>query len=1146
MSWWNDFSTHRNNGVVDGSPRQRRHQSSDIFSLRKMVTHDTVDHHVHRASSASTQNKNVYIGKTNLSGAGVGGGFASHEPTWETSDHCSDAGSLWQTTTSVGSATRSDQLDVSDALSAWALPSLEEEQEEQSPAREPLPPLLLFPPAHAVNGVQSSFTMGDRRVSGSNSSSSNSSGVYSNGGSIAVPSFTTDYYEPSFMSGTGGVNASAATHTHGGHVLSSTNTIDDITSVVSGSIDDADEDILYDEMAVSTISSLIAALQVRGATNLAGGDALDVEDDEVKNAGGPSQHQHESSACDSHTQADTGRNVDITVNSAASMQQLKLGLITMSSSSGAVFQDPSASFPLIASLNTTQSSSWRHSSNVYNDSTSGSAVGHNASCSSGLYEASLGEAPSGTVASASGRAGSGASPRHHGSEMVPLRLTPSVLHNVLASFQSALVERSSDVKLPSSIGDLFSTSGWGTSSQNGSSSSGAAGGSRPYRYDSPTTQEEWGSQASTSPATAGVSVAATACGNKGDVLAVLDAPAMTRNGSPMMRGRVNSVVAHKLNLDVAARRAQLPDLRGSGCIPPAAANIDCTCTSDIHTPTLSAHSRLCVPQHVHTQELAASSDSSVDHVFAHTVSSVPGMLLGRHERGSGLATAEGFATLHHHTRTTSEVSLPAAAATYHGGSALQQRIDDRGCIAVVDPQRRKLHVPLSAIQTTKALNGRLKTPSLCLLYQSGRCRQGDNCYQVHIDTATVERLRVDVKSMPCCCFHHGDCNSHRMDCAAYEGRSLEIAGQFSVPLARVAYTAGLQRVLQDQQMCAPVNPSVLCRLHGQPSGCRFGADCRFVHICCLILQNELASIMANAVATWAASSTLAAAQQQQQQQQSRPGNGPSLFVDLMHSGLIPSSSGTMHGGANAAMLSFNDAASSAISGMDCSPSQVPQVIPVTTTAASNAFASRVPPSSQQQKSSTPSSVTVQPLPCAGTFLGPSAGTHYTLTTLQPQVSQVQTPAGRPSPLQASVPGSPASVCHAHMHTLSTQSNGSYQSYGGPTLKQTPSHSEVASPMSMGLLMSRSVTTFPATTTAMSSGSGGAFPSLAQSQLHHQATPPQRYQSSALAQQEPQLLHLPQLSQLSTSQQIYVQQMSADGSVSIVPITVMQDFGGGGL
>ncbi|CBZ27042.1 conserved hypothetical protein [Leishmania mexicana MHOM/GT/2001/U1103] len=1150
MSWWNDFSTHRNGGAVDGLPRPRQHPASDSFLTQETATQGAADHHEHHTSNANSPNKSTYMRQTSLSDTSVivvgGGGFASREATWGTTTDCSDASSLWQTATSVCGVTESDALGVSAALSAYGSPALQQQQEEpaaqeeEPPAQHPLQPFLLFPTARATEGVQSSSTKDARRGSGSNSDSSD---AYCSGGPVGVLSFAMDYYGPSFTGGTGGVETNTATHSRGGHVSSSMHTInDDNDSVVSGDINDAgDKDVRYEEVDVGTISSLIAALQVRDAASLTDSDAPDAEDEEGKKAGRLSCAQDKSSARDLQAQADTDRGVDVTANSAAAkqqQQQQEVAHTTMIANLAPFFHDPNTGAHLIASVNTTQSISRRHSSNMCNSSTSGSALAHNASSSSGFYEVPLGEAPSGCVVSTSGRAGSGASARHHGNEVVPLQLTSPTLHNVLASFESALLERSSDVPLPGTIRDLFNTTGRGTSSQNGSNSSGAAGGGRLCHYGSPTAQEDWGSQTSAAPATAGASVAVTACGSSGDASAMLDAPAMARNGSPVICGRVNSVVAHKLNLDGAARRSQLQDFRGSGGFPPAAASLDSTCSSDTHTPTLSAHGRLYAPQHVYTQERAASPDSNGDCFLAYTSSSVLGML-HHHQRVTSSATTEGFATPHHHMRTASEVSLPAAAATYHGGSALQQRIDDRGCIAVVDPQRRKLHVPLSAIQMTKALNGRLKTPSLCLLYQLGRCRQGDNCYQVHLDAAIVERLRADAKNMPCCCFQHGDCNSHVMDRTAYEGRSLGITGQFSVPLTRVAYTAGLQRVLQDQPACAPVKPSVLCRLHGQPGGCRFGADCRFVHVCCQILQNELASIMANAVA---------AAQQQQQQQQSRPGNGPPLLADLVSNGLIPSSSGTMHGGASTAMVSLNHAASSIVSAADFSLSQLSQSVPASSTAVLNAFASRVPPSSQQQQSSTPPSVTMQPLPCASTLSAPSAGTYYTLTKLQPQVPQAQTPAGRPFPLQASLLGSPPSVCHDHVRTLSTHSNGTYQSYASPPLAQTPSQSEVASPINMGLSMARSLTTFPTSTATTAGGSGGAFPSLPQHQLSHQTTPPQRHQPSSLAQQQQQpqrLLSLQQHHQQSTSQQIYVQQMNTDGSVSLVPINVMQGLGGGG-
>lgn len=242
---------------------------------------------------------------------------------------------------------------------------------------------------------------------------------------------------------------------------------------------------------------------------------------------------------------------------------------------------------------------------------------------------------------------------------------------------------------------------------------------------------------------------------------------------------------------------------------------------------------------------ASLSDVATHRLFSQNAQPV-------HQRGT--SNVEWQST---NQRSQSEVSLPAAAATYNGGDAMQEKLDSTGCITVVDPQRRKLQVPLSAIEPTKALKGRLTTPSVCLLYQSGRCRQGHNCYQVHVDPATVERLRIEVDSMPSCCAAHGDSNDHLADFKPTEIPSISIGGQYIVPLTRIAYTAGLCRILQDDRAPISVNPTVLCRLHGQKGGCRFGADCKFLHICCQILNNELRGVMAAAAANAANNSPAA-------------------------------------------------------------------------------------------------------------------------------------------------------------------------------------------------------------------------------------------------------------------------------------------------
>ncbi|AAZ12332.1 zinc finger protein family member, putative [Trypanosoma equiperdum] len=162
-------------------------------------------------------------------------------------------------------------------------------------------------------------------------------------------------------------------------------------------------------------------------------------------------------------------------------------------------------------------------------------------------------------------------------------------------------------------------------------------------------------------------------------------------------------------------------------------------------------------------------------------------------------------------------------------------------IPVVDPQRSKLHVPLSSIIPTKALGGRVSFPSLCLLFQSGRCLRGASCYQMHIDPQVVQRLRQINESLPYCCAFHGECNANKWDAEANAHRTILIKGA-AVPLSRVAYTNGLERFVLKNNASRSLNTCAVCRLHGKPGGCRYGADCWYVHICRDVLKELVATI----------------------------------------------------------------------------------------------------------------------------------------------------------------------------------------------------------------------------------------------------------------------------------------------------------------
>ncbi|CAD2218388.1 hypothetical protein ADEAN_000587600 [Angomonas deanei] len=178
-------------------------------------------------------------------------------------------------------------------------------------------------------------------------------------------------------------------------------------------------------------------------------------------------------------------------------------------------------------------------------------------------------------------------------------------------------------------------------------------------------------------------------------------------------------------------------------------------------------------------------------------------------------------------------------------------------ISVVDPQRRKLRVPVSAIKPTRGVNGRSSAPSLCLLYQAGRCRQGLRCYQLHAARDVVDRLRAEAEGINCCCQQHGDpYQPHLLRLLSSmvggdEGRVQETLGWLrknkyvsimsgvAVPFDRLGYTTTVERIVRQEGTLVVLPPSVVCSLHGRPEGCRFGADCKFLHICREALHNEL-------------------------------------------------------------------------------------------------------------------------------------------------------------------------------------------------------------------------------------------------------------------------------------------------------------------
>lgn len=161
-----------------------------------------------------------------------------------------------------------------------------------------------------------------------------------------------------------------------------------------------------------------------------------------------------------------------------------------------------------------------------------------------------------------------------------------------------------------------------------------------------------------------------------------------------------------------------------------------------------------------------------------------------------------------------------------------------GTVAVVDPMSRKIAIPRGALRETLALS-RAGTPSLCILFLRGRCRQGTQCHQVHAEPETVFRLREDARKLPTCCAEHSDINAGMLK-AEWRARNIEVNGVV-IEAKNLAYTVGLKKIFSDNPdgtVRIPV-PTV-CRLH-VTERCRYSEDCKFIHVCRQETSKKLAA-----------------------------------------------------------------------------------------------------------------------------------------------------------------------------------------------------------------------------------------------------------------------------------------------------------------
>jgi hypothetical protein len=162
---------------------------------------------------------------------------------------------------------------------------------------------------------------------------------------------------------------------------------------------------------------------------------------------------------------------------------------------------------------------------------------------------------------------------------------------------------------------------------------------------------------------------------------------------------------------------------------------------------------------------------------------------------------------------------------------------------VIDPCNRtgKISIPASFVTVTKGVSDYLKhggTPppdvkdlSLCLLYQKGRCNAGNRCNQVHAAPEFVSQIRARSLSACSCCAAHGDVHSRDLQAGSRHVLVTKDGEHTLYSLADFAMTPSLETAMT-RARSGPIRVQAtrLCRLHLK-GGCKFGRDCKNVHLC---------------------------------------------------------------------------------------------------------------------------------------------------------------------------------------------------------------------------------------------------------------------------------------------------------------------------
>mmetsp|Transcript_114800 Transcript_114800/g.199672 ORF Transcript_114800/g.199672 Transcript_114800/m.199672 type:complete len:542 (-) Transcript_114800:788-2413(-) len=171
---------------------------------------------------------------------------------------------------------------------------------------------------------------------------------------------------------------------------------------------------------------------------------------------------------------------------------------------------------------------------------------------------------------------------------------------------------------------------------------------------------------------------------------------------------------------------------------------------------------------------------------------------------------------------------------------------DAGAVPIIHPDFKalgRLWIPWQFVVRTSGLDRFLSNhphaPSLCVLFQNGRCNSRDKCNQIHVEVsfAALISQALHVNAVSNCCRMHGDLGSasRKNDIfSTLKTNVIEIrmpdTSSLTVSTERIAVTFFWNRFVKEKRRVLFFSPDRVCNLH-QKNQCKYGVECKNVHVC---------------------------------------------------------------------------------------------------------------------------------------------------------------------------------------------------------------------------------------------------------------------------------------------------------------------------